>query len=84
MRSAHLYQLSTYLAHVHEKEPGQDLSGLLIYPTGGQSLRLKYRLLGTPVTIATVDLSAEWPEIHSELIELIEPVAGLKSDALEH
>jgi len=78
VQSAHLYQLSTYLAHVREKEPSQDLSGLLIYPSGSQSLRLRYRLLGTPVTVATVDLSAEWPSIHEELIELIEPV---KDDA---
>ncbi|MBF9060729.1 hypothetical protein HKCCSP123_16230 [Rhodobacterales bacterium HKCCSP123] len=73
VRSAHLYQLSTYLAHVCEKEPGQSLSGLLIYPTTGQSLRLQYRLLGTPVTVATVDLNAEWPDIHAELVELIDP-----------
>lgn len=84
VRSAHLYQLSTYLAHVREKEPRQDLAGLLIYPTGGQSLRLHYRLLGTPVTVATVDLSAEWPEIHAELIGLIEPAAAPISDTVEY
>ena len=82
VRSAHLYQLSTYLAHVRQREPGQDLSGLLIYPTGGQSLRLKYHLLGIPITVATVDLSAEWPEIHYELIELIEPSASPISDVV--
>ncbi len=71
VRSAHLYQLSTYLAHVSRNEPEQRLSGLLIYPTSGQSLRLSYRLLGTPVTVATVDLSAEWPAIHDELIALV-------------
>jgi 5-methylcytosine-specific restriction enzyme subunit McrC len=73
VRSAHLYQLSTYLSHVNTREPEQDLSGLLIYPSGGKSIRLKYRLLGTPLTVATVDLSADWPEIHDELIALIEP-----------
>lgn len=72
VRSAHLYQLSTYLAHVRHQSPEKDLLGLLIYPSGGQSLRLSYRLLGTPLTVATVDLSAEWEEIHHELIELIE------------
>lgn len=76
VRSAHLYQLSTYVAHMREREPGHDLSGLLIYPSSGLSLRLNYRLLGTPVTVATVDLSAEWPEIHTELIGLIEPAAS--------
>jgi len=84
VRSAHLYQLSTYLAHVREKEPRQDLSGLLIYPSSGQSLRLTYRLLGTPVIVATVDLSAEWPVIHAELIKLIEPTtAPMAHDAVQ-
>lgn len=82
VRSAHLYQLSTYLAHVRQREPGQDLSGLLIYATGGHSLRLKYQLLGVPITVATVDLSAEWPEIHYELIKLIEPSASPISDVV--
>ncbi|AZQ67947.1 hypothetical protein EF888_12870 [Silicimonas algicola] len=83
VRSAHLYQLSTYLAHVRENEPGKAIAGLLVYPSGGQSLRLHYRLLGTPLTVATVDLSAEWPEIHAELIELIEPAAGTEFSATE-
>lgn len=74
VRSAHLYQLSTYLAHIGQKEPRQNVSGLLIYPANGESLRLKYRLLGTSVTVATVDLSADWPEIHAELVQLIETV----------
>jgi 5-methylcytosine-specific restriction enzyme subunit McrC len=72
VRSAHLYQLSTYLNHVRAREPNAELTGLLIYPTGGQTLRLKYQLLGIPLTVATVDLGVEWPQIHSELIGLIE------------
>ncbi len=71
VQAAHLYQLSSYLAHVREQEPDQDVSGLLIYPANGQSLCLKYQLLGTPVTVATVDLSADWQDIHAELIGLI-------------
>ncbi|WP_299478108.1 hypothetical protein [uncultured Roseibium sp.] len=84
VRSDHLYQLSTYLAHVRKKEPGQEVSGLLIYPTKDQSLRLNYRLLEMPVKIATIDLGAEWPEIHAELIELIEPVAEPTSVKFDH
>lgn len=73
VRPDHLYQLSTYLAHARKKEPGQALSGLLIYPSGGRSMRLRYRLLDEVMTVATVDLSAEWKTIHNELISLIEP-----------
>jgi 5-methylcytosine-specific restriction enzyme subunit McrC len=71
IQSDHLYQLSAYLAHVRENEPTQDVSGLLIYPANGRSLKLKYNLVGVPVMVATVDLSAEWKSIHAELIELI-------------
>jgi len=76
VRSAHLYQLSTYLAHVREREPDQEISGLLLYPVNNQRLRLRYNLLGTPMTVATVDLGAEWRQIHAELIDLIEPSLG--------
>ncbi|MEI4263956.1 5-methylcytosine restriction system specificity protein McrC [Roseovarius sp. D0-M9] len=72
VRPDHLYQLSTYLAHVRANEPERVLSGLLIYPSSGKSIRLRYRLLDTAVTVATVNLSAEWGEIHEELISLIE------------
>ncbi|RVH25068.1 5-methylcytosine restriction system specificity protein McrC [Sinorhizobium meliloti] len=71
LRSAHLYQLSTYLTHVRVREPRRRVSGLLIYPAASHSLRLSYRLIDTPVTVATVNLAAEWPQIHAELIELI-------------
>jgi len=73
VRSEHLYQISTYLAHVREREPGQELSGLLVYPSAGESLRFRYRLLGVPLTVATLDLTAAWPAIHAELVELIAP-----------
>jgi 5-methylcytosine-specific restriction enzyme subunit McrC len=66
---------STYLAHVKAREPGRELSGVLIYPVVGEKIRLHYELLGVPVTVATVDLSAEWREIDSELKRLIKPTA---------
>ncbi|MCK0122552.1 hypothetical protein MWU61_18515 [Loktanella sp. F6476L] len=72
VHSAHLYQLSAYLAHVLKNEPTQAVSGLLIYPANGQSLNLKYSLLGIPVTVATVDLNADWQSIRTELIGLIQ------------
>lgn len=79
VRSEHLYQLSTYLAHVREKEPEKELSGLLIYPSGGESMRLSYCLLGIPFAVATIDLSAEWQAIHTELLELIKPTKTLEA-----
>ena len=85
VRSAHLYQLSTYLSHTRAREPRQEVSGLLIYPAVGQNLRLRYQLMGTPVLVATVDLSAEWPEIHEELVELISPQMSCREQStFEH
>lgn len=73
LHSGHLYQLATYLAHAASREPDQELSGILIYPSNGQRLRLNYRLLGKMVRIATVDLGSEWRYIHDELIEILQP-----------
>ncbi|WP_254694080.1 5-methylcytosine restriction system specificity protein McrC [Sulfitobacter sp. SK012] len=70
VRSDHLYQLSTYLAHVRRREPAKVLSGMLIYPVVGERVRLDYELLGVPVQIATVDLGAEWQDIDRELKSL--------------
>ncbi|MGY4366716.1 5-methylcytosine-specific restriction enzyme subunit McrC [Bradyrhizobium sp. LB1.3] len=75
VRSQHLYQLITYLQHERARQVGMGLSGMLIYPDVGQSLRLRYRLLGIPVLIATVDLSKEWPIIAAELHELLNDCA---------
>jgi 5-methylcytosine-specific restriction enzyme subunit McrC len=73
VRSQHLYQLVTYLQHERMRHSGgHDLSGMLIYPAVGGSLRLRYRLLGTPVLVATVDLSQEWQCVGLELRQLFE------------
>jgi hypothetical protein len=76
VRSQHLYQLITYLQHERMRHPKKALSGMLIYPDVGRSLRLRYRLLGIPVLISTVDLGREWPEIEAELHGLLEYCAS--------
>jgi 5-methylcytosine-specific restriction enzyme subunit McrC len=77
VRSDHLYQLSTYLAHVRKQEPAKELSGMLIYPVVGERVRLNYELLGVPVKIATVDLGAEWQDIDLELKSLFNPTKDI-------
>ena len=72
LQSQHLYQLFTYLSHAGIDAESAKVSGMLIYPQVGPSLRLHYEFLGFPVMIVTVDLSQEWREIHGELIELLE------------
>lgn len=76
VRSQHLYQLITYLQHERTRHEDRGLSGMLIYPDVGQSLRLQYRLLGIPVLVATVDLGKEWRDIEVELHGLLNDCAS--------
>jgi 5-methylcytosine-specific restriction enzyme subunit McrC len=46
LRSGHLYQMVTYLAHASRLEPEREVSGLLIYPQVGEGFRARYELLG--------------------------------------
>ena len=72
VRSQHLYQLITYLQHERVRHADRALSGMLIYPDVGRSLRLRYRLLGIPVLVATIDLGQDWQHIEAELHGLLE------------
>ncbi|MGX0966091.1 5-methylcytosine-specific restriction enzyme subunit McrC [Bradyrhizobium japonicum] len=83
VRSQHLYQLITYLQHERVRQVGKKLSGMLLYPDVGQSIRLRYRLLGIPVLVATVDLSKEWSAIDAELHELLNDCAATALNARE-
>ena len=73
--SQHLYQLITYLQNERIRHKGKALSGMLIYPNVGRSLRLRYRLLGIPIVVATVDLGREWHDIETELNKLLDDCA---------
>jgi 5-methylcytosine-specific restriction enzyme subunit McrC len=72
LMSNHLYQLNTYLAHVAAREPERKVSGMLLYPQNSEPVELNYKLLGRQVKVASVDLAAEWPDIHQRLITLAE------------
>ena len=76
VRSQHLYQLITYLQHESVRHRDKGLSGMLIYPAVGQSLRLRYRLLGIPILVATIDLRREWRDIEIELDDLVDECAS--------
>ena len=76
VRSQHLYQLITYLQHEQIRHRDKGVSGMLIYPAVGQSLRLRYRLLGIPILVATIDLGREWQDIEVELHSLVDDCAN--------
>ena len=79
VRSQHLYQLITYLQHERIKQAEKGLCGVLLYPDVGRSLRLRYRLLGIPLLVATVDLGREWKNIEAELHQLLSDCARIAS-----
>ena len=76
VRSQHLYQLITYLQHERIRHGDKGVSGMLIYPAVGQTLRLRYRLLGIPILVATIDLGREWQDIEVELHSLVDECAS--------
>jgi 5-methylcytosine-specific restriction enzyme subunit McrC len=69
--SANLYQLMSYLTNAQSQE-AEIVRGMLIYPRVDRTLRDSYIVQGHPLTIATVDLSRDWPLIRTELLEVLE------------
>lgn len=72
INSSNLYQLFTYLHHAELREPGKRTDGMLIYPSVGYEVREDYEIAGNRVRIATIDLDQPWPEIHQDLLDLIQ------------
>lgn len=68
--SGNIYQLMSYLTNA-VREEGNVLEGLLIYPRVNRTLRERYRIQGYDVTVATVDLNQDWPEIKKEICGLV-------------
>ena len=72
IHSANLYQLVTYLRNLQYRDgPDSSASGMLLYPVVEKSVRLSYTLDGHDVKICTVNLAANWEEIHRELKSLV-------------
>jgi len=73
VRSAHLYQLLSYLRNTAQNGgPDAFADGIILYPcTDGRRLRLDLRLVSHRVQVCTVDLTQPWPSIHDEIIGLL-------------
>lgn len=63
IRSAHLYQLMTYIRNLALVQPGQAVEGLLVYPAVEVDLLEELSLSGHRVRVCTIDLSRTWDEI---------------------
>jgi len=71
LRSGHLYQLYTYLAHAQLRYPGRQVDGALIYPSTGPKLRADYTIAGHRVRVRAVRLDQDWRDIHRDLLAVL-------------
>ena len=70
IRSAHLYQLLTYMGHLRSPDsPNPD--GMLLYARVGQDYGMNYELAGQRVMVRTLNLSQDWQDIHRDLLALV-------------
>ncbi len=72
--SVNLYQINTYLSSLERSGfPDCCAEGLLLYPSNGYHLDLKWKIRGHYVSARTLDLSCDWRCIHGQLLD----IAGL-------
>lgn len=70
--SSHIYQIYAYLrSQEHVSDSHRCASGILLYPTVGETLSETIELQGHQIHLATIDLSRSWNEIEKDLLDLI-------------
>ncbi|MDV2860972.1 5-methylcytosine-specific restriction endonuclease system specificity protein McrC [Phytobacter ursingii] len=65
--STNLYQLMNYLLAFKPKQ-GERVSGLLLYPQVGTTVKHRYNINGFDIGLCTIDLDQEWEKIHQDLL----------------
>lgn len=80
IHSDNLYQLMTYIRHAGLGNGSASVDGALIYPASHAPMRLRYRLGGYQVQVVTIDFTRPWPQIHQDLLDVLnledQPGAG--------
>lgn len=73
LHSNNLYQLLAYLRNREAGDPDESRrhEGILLYPQVDERLRVDVRLEGFRVQACTVNLNADWRDIHDEMLEII-------------
>ncbi|OOG70028.1 5-methylcytosine-specific restriction endonuclease system specificity protein McrC [Sinorhizobium sp. A49] len=70
--SGNLYQLFSYLKNAAATGSSfAQVEGMLLYPCGGARLEERFIIQGHEVTIATLNLSAPWRDIETQLLGLL-------------
>jgi 5-methylcytosine-specific restriction enzyme subunit McrC len=74
LRSDHLYQLHAYISqHAGAQLHAGTVEGLLLYPLVDHPLDVEPNLKGQWIRVRTIDLATSWPEIETQLLELLRP-----------
>jgi 5-methylcytosine-specific restriction enzyme subunit McrC len=71
LKSAHLYQLFTYVINLATLGGNDKIEGILLYPAVSRSLDLSYKMHGYDMRVRTIDLTEAWRKIHNNLVSLI-------------
>jgi 5-methylcytosine-specific restriction enzyme subunit McrC len=72
VRSGHLYQMFAYLENAAAASTSPTVfEGILLYPEVDRSLDLSYSIHGRTLRVVTVDLAADWRQIHARLLDIV-------------
>ena len=69
LHSAHLYQLFAYLKNRPVQVPTE---ALLLYPVVQQEHSARFTQENQSIRLETLNLAADWPQIHQKLLALVE------------
>lgn len=74
IRSANLYQIFTYVKNCQEKEPDKEAAGMLLYAGTDNEFQPhhQYSMSGNRITVRTLNLNCEFPEIAKQLDQIAE------------
>ena len=71
LRSAHLFQISSYLENQPDERFRNSCEGMLLYPTVNKTLTASYTDKGRVISIRTINLNQSWQGIHDDLVALV-------------
>lgn len=72
IHSSNIYQIMAYLNNLkNREETDENIEGMLLYPVVDKKLRETYNMDGHKIHICTLDLSRDWQDIRTELLEIV-------------
>lgn len=72
--SEYIRQIYTYTMSYKVKYPDHHYAGMLLYPMVDENFEMSIKMLGVPLYFYTVDLSQKIPDIHRQLIKMIDAI----------